>query len=58
MIGVEMDNAAEFRKHLIQDKHVFTGFSGPNTIRLLPPLNITIKEAKEFIGLLSSTQKN
>jgi acetylornithine aminotransferase len=54
MIGIEMDNAAEFRKKLIYEKHIFTGFSGPNTIRLLPPLNITIAEARNFIEILKS----
>ncbi len=55
MIGIEMENAAEFRKQLILEEMIFTGFSGPNTIRLLPPLNITMKEAKKFIKALIST---
>ena len=55
MIGIEMENAAEFRKQLIVEEMIFTGFSGPDTIRLLPPLNITIKDAKKFIKALIST---
>jgi len=54
MIGIEIENAAAFRKHLIHEQLIFTGFSGPDTIRLLPPLNITIEDAKNFIKSLKS----
>ena len=54
MIGIEMQNAAAFRKQLIHEHRIFTGFSGPDTIRLLPPLNISIAEAKTFIETLKS----
>lgn len=51
MIGVDTEfPQAELRKKLIQDPHIMTGYSGKNTLRLLPPLIITRKEADEFLG--------
>lgn len=54
MIGIEFDfPIAEIRSKLLYDKHIFTGSSSnKNTIRLLPPLNITKKEVDEFIQAL------
>ena len=50
MIGIELDEPIkEIRSRLLFDEHVFTGVSGTNVIRLLPPLSLTIDEAKEFI---------
>lgn len=50
MIGLEFDNPVkELRSRLIYDEHVFTGASGTNVIRLLPPLCLSIEEADEFI---------
>lgn len=50
MIGIEMEEPVkELRKQLIFDKHVFTGASGTNTIRLLPPLCLTREQADEFL---------
>lgn len=50
MIGIEMEEPVkELRKQLIFDKHVFTGASGTNTIRLLPPLCLTRGQADEFL---------
>lgn len=49
MIGIELDCPhKEIRKNLVFEQHVFTGCSGTNVIRLLPPLNLTIAEADEF----------
>lgn len=51
MIGIEMDQPVkELRKQLIFEKHVFTGASGTNTIRLLPPLCLTRAQADEFLA--------
>ena len=52
MIGVELKgNATEIRKQLLQEHHVFTGYSsGQNTIRLLPALTITKVEADIFLN--------
>ena len=50
MIGIEMDEpAAPLRKRLLFEQHVFTGASGTNVIRLLPPLCLTKNEAELFI---------
>lgn len=50
MIGIEMEYPAkELRSRLIHEQHVFTGASGTNVIRLLPPLCLTEAEADEFI---------
>ncbi len=51
MIGVDLDvSQAEFRKGLLQQHRVMTGYSGKHTLRLLPPLIITRKEADEFLS--------
>lgn len=51
MIGIEMEQPVkELRKKLIFEQHVFTGASGTNTIRLLPPLCLTRAQADEFLA--------
>ena len=53
MIGLEFEQPIkELRGRLLFDKHIFTGVSGMNTIRLLPPLCLTMAEADEFIAAL------
>jgi acetylornithine/N-succinyldiaminopimelate aminotransferase len=50
MIGIEFeDSVKEIRRQLLFDKKIFTGVSGTNTIRLLPPLCLTKTEAQRFI---------
>lgn len=50
MIGIELDIPyKEPRTRLIKEYHCFTGCSGTNVIRLLPPLCITMDEAQQFI---------
>lgn len=50
MIGVDLEiPQVEFRKKLTGKYRVMTGYSGKNTLRLLPPLIITRKEADEFL---------
>lgn len=50
MIGIEFDEPIkEIRHRLLFEEHVFTGVSGTNVIRLLPPLTLSLDEAKEFI---------
>lgn len=50
MIGVELDIPyKEVRTRLVKEQHVFTGCSGTNTLRLLPPLCLTKAEADEFV---------
>lgn len=56
MIGMEFDKPIkDIRQRLLFKEHVFTGVSGTNVIRLLPPLTLTIDEAKEFIARLKNT---
>lgn len=50
MIGIEIDgDAGELRKRLLFDKHIFTGGAGAHTVRLLPALGITRKDADIFL---------
>ena len=50
MIGVEFDEPVkDIRHRLLFEEHVFTGVSGTNIIRLLPPLTLTIEQAMLFI---------
>ncbi len=55
MIGIETENpATEVRKQLLFEHKIFTGYSSNNnTIRLLPPLNITKNEADLFLNAIS-----
>ncbi len=51
MIGIEFEEPIkEIRSRLLFDEKVFTGVAGTNTIRLLPPLCLTMDEAAEFIA--------
>lgn len=54
MIGVDLENMAEVKSALLFDKAYFTGASGNKTLRLLPPLTLTMADAKEFISDFSS----
>ena len=44
-----MKGIKEIRRRLLFEEHVFTGVSGTNVIRLLPPLTLSLEEAEEFI---------
>ena len=59
MGGIEtFADAAEIRKRLLFDEHIFTGFSGGvNTIRLIPPLCITEKEIDRFVEAFDRVTK-
>lgn len=51
MIGIEFEESIkEVRSKLLFDQKVFTGVAGTNTIRLLPPLCLTMDDAKEFLA--------
>lgn len=51
MIGIEMEKPVkELRSHLIHDEKVFTGASGTNVIRLLPPLCLSREQADDFLA--------
>lgn len=50
MIGIELDIPyKDPRTRLVTEQHCFTGASGTNVIRLLPPLCITRADADDFI---------
>ena len=50
MIGIELDIPyKEPRTRLIKEEHCFTGCSGTNVIRLLPPLCLSMDEAQQFM---------
>ena len=53
MIGVELDVPyKEVRNRLLFQEHCFTGCSGTNVIRLLPPLCVTKEHADAFVEKL------
>ena len=53
MIGIELDVPHKaVREPLIYEEHVFTGCSGTNMLRLLPPLCLSRQQADEFLGKL------
>ena len=50
MIGMEFEEPIkELRLKLLKEQHVFTGVSGTNVIRLLPPLCLTKAQANQFL---------
>lgn len=51
MVGIELDVPyKEIRTRLVKEHHCFTGCSGTNVIRLLPPLCITRADVDDFIN--------
>ena len=53
MIGMEFETPIkELRTKLLKEQKVFTGVSGTNVIRLLPPLCLSMEEATEFLNRL------
>lgn len=55
MIGIEFDYPVkDIRNSLLFDKKIFTGASGTNTIRLLPPLCLSKSDAQYFIDQFKS----
>lgn len=53
MIGIELDiPQKEVREKLVYEQHCFTGCSGTNILRLLPPLCFTKAQADIFIDKL------
>ena len=58
MIGIEFDSPVkDIRRKLLFQERVFTGVSGANTIRLLPPLTLTMEQAALFIDKFKKTLK-
>lgn len=53
MIGIEYDEPIkDFRNKLVHEKHMFTGAASINILRLLPPLSLSIEEAKLALSYL------
>ncbi|MBN1986325.1 MAG: aspartate aminotransferase family protein [Prolixibacteraceae bacterium] len=51
MIGLEFQHPIkEIRNKLLFEHGIFTGVSGQNIIRLLPPLSLSIEQANEFVN--------
>ena len=51
MIGIEFNSAVkDIRNDLLFNKKIFTGASGTNTIRLLPPLCMSKSDAELFLS--------
>ena len=58
MIGMEfIEPIKEIRQQLLFEQKVFTGVSGTNVIRLLPPLCLSMAEADEFLSRLHAVLK-
>ena len=58
MIGVELDVPyKEIRSKLLFEEHCFTGCSGTNVLRLLPPLCLSEAEAADFLSRLERVVK-
>ena len=50
MIGIELDQPYKsIRERLLFEEHCFTGCSGTNVLRLLPPLCLSMDQAADFI---------
>lgn len=55
MIGFDVEGSlASVRKHLLNNRSVFTGEAKPNVVRLLPSLALTLEEADLFLEALRS----
>lgn len=58
MIGLEFEEPIkETRQKLLFEQKVFTGVSGTNVIRLLPPLCLSMAEADDFLTRLQNVLK-
>lgn len=59
MIGIDLDiPQSEVRQQLIYQEHCFTGCTGTNTLRLLPPLCLSRTEADNFLEKLRKVLSN
>ena len=54
MIGIEFNEpVSPIRQKLLFEKHIFTGVSGQNMVRVLPPLCLTKAQVDEFLKALT-----
>ena len=59
MIGLEFDQPiAELRKKMLFEEKIFTGVTGTNVIRILPPLTLSLSDASHFLEAFSRLSKN
>lgn len=55
MIGLEFSEPIKpIRSALLKEEFIFTGVSGTNIIRLLPPLTLNMRQASDFIAKFES----
>lgn len=58
MIGIEYDQPIKaLRNALVHDEHVFTGAASTNILRLLPPLSLSLDEAKLAVEHIKRVNK-
>lgn len=58
IIGLEFENPVkELRQNLLYKQHIFTGASGTNVIRLLPPLCLSKEDADLFLQRFTEALK-
>lgn len=58
MIGIEYDQPIKaLRNALVHDEHVFTGAASTNILRLLPPLMLSLDEAKLAVEHIKQVSK-
>lgn len=58
MIGIEYDQPIKaLRNALVHDEHVFTGAASTNILRLLPPLTLSLDEAKLAVEYIKRVSK-
>lgn len=58
MIGIEYDQPVKaLRNALVHDGHVFTGAASTNILRLLPPLTLSLDEAKLAVEHIKRVSK-
>ena len=58
MIGIELEFPYDtVRNELLFTHRIFTGTSGKNTIRLLPPLTLSKEEAEIFLHAFAAVMK-
>ena len=56
MIGIELNEPQKpIRERLLYEHHAFTGCSGQNVLRLLPPLTFTRAMADDFVSRLDAS---
>jgi acetylornithine/N-succinyldiaminopimelate aminotransferase len=59
MIGLEFGQPiADLRKKMLFEEKIFTGVTGNNVIRILPPLTLTQSEASRFLEAFYRLSKN